>query len=63
MAEFLAKADFRYLRHCANTRTCVLVFYDTTKSHRRQWCSNATGGNRHKAAEFRRRKRDAKASR
>jgi predicted RNA-binding Zn ribbon-like protein len=57
MAEFLASADFKYLRRCANTRTCVLVFYDTTKNHQRQWCSTATCGNRHKVAEFRRRKR------
>ncbi len=42
MAEFLATAEFEYLRRCANTDSCVLSFYDTTKNHRRQWCSNAT---------------------
>jgi predicted RNA-binding Zn ribbon-like protein len=62
LADFLATADFKYLRRCANTRTCVLVFYDTTKNHQRQWCSNATCGNRHKVAEFRRRKRAQKQS-
>lgn len=57
IAEFLATAEFKYLRRCANTHTCVLNFYDTTKNHRRQWCSNSTCGNNHKVAEFRRRQR------
>ena len=59
IADFLATADFQYLRHCANHDSCVLYFYDTTKNHRRQWCSNAMCGNRHKVAEFRRRQRQA----
>jgi len=33
----------------------VLYFYDTTKNHRRQWCSTAACGNRHKVADFRKR--------
>jgi predicted RNA-binding Zn ribbon-like protein len=57
MAEFLITAEFKYLRRCANTDSCVLVFHDTTKNHRRQWCSNSMCGNRHKVAEFRRRQR------
>lgn len=57
MAEFLITAEFKYLRRCANTDSCVLVFYDTTKNHRRQWCSNSMCGNRYKVAEFRRRQR------
>jgi len=57
IAEFLITAEFKYLRHCANTDSCVLVFYDTTKNHRRQWCSNSMCGNRYKVAEFRRRQR------
>ncbi|HET9376563.1 MAG TPA: CGNR zinc finger domain-containing protein [Chthoniobacterales bacterium] len=59
MAEFLTTAEFKYLRRCANTDSCVLVFYDTTKNHRRQWCSNSMCGNRYKAAQFRRRQRSA----
>jgi predicted RNA-binding Zn ribbon-like protein len=55
IAEFLAMAQIKYLRRCANSHSCVLSFYDTTKNHRRQWCSNATCGNRNKVAEFRRR--------
>jgi predicted RNA-binding Zn ribbon-like protein len=57
MAEFLITAEFKHLRRCANTDSCVLVFYDTTKNHRRQWCSNSMCGNRYKVAEFRRRQR------
>ena len=57
IAEFLITADFQYLRHCANTESCSIVFYDTTKNHRRQWCSNSMCGNRYKVAEFRRRQR------
>ncbi len=52
MAEFLGSANLEYLRRCAGT-DCVIFFYDTTKSHRRQWCSMAICGNRHKVAKFR----------
>jgi predicted RNA-binding Zn ribbon-like protein len=55
IARFLAGANFSYLHRCANTTSCVLYFYDTTKNHRRQWCSTAGCGNRHKVAEFRKR--------
>ena len=55
IAHFLVEANLNYLHQCANTTSCVLYFYDTTKNHRRQWCSVATCGNRHKVAEFRRR--------
>ncbi|MBV9733630.1 MAG: CGNR zinc finger domain-containing protein [Verrucomicrobia bacterium] len=57
IAEFLLTADFKYLRRCANTESCAVVFYDATKNHRRQWCSNSMCGNRYKVAEFRRRQR------
>ena len=63
LAEFLITADFKYLRRCANTDSCVLVFYDTTKNHRRQWCSNSMCGNRYKVAEFRRRQRTGRKQR
>ena len=52
IAQFLASANLQYLRHCAGP-DCVVYFYDTTKSHRRQWCSMAICGNRHKVAKFR----------
>jgi predicted RNA-binding Zn ribbon-like protein len=55
IAVFLAEANLSYLHRCANTASCVLYFYDTTKNHRRQWCSVASCGNRHKVAQFRKR--------
>jgi predicted RNA-binding Zn ribbon-like protein len=58
IAVFLAEANLSYLRRCANTESCVLYFYDATKNHRRQWCSVAACGNRHRVAEFRRRQRE-----
>ncbi|NEJ40784.1 CGNR zinc finger domain-containing protein, partial [Rhizobium ruizarguesonis] len=38
---------------------CTLFFLDTTKSHRRRWCSMALCGNRMKVAAFRSRKQEA----
>jgi predicted RNA-binding Zn ribbon-like protein len=63
IAEFLVTAEFKYLRRCANTHSCALVFYDATKNHRRQWCSNSMCGNRYKVAEFRRRQNQARHAR
>jgi predicted RNA-binding Zn ribbon-like protein len=60
IALFLAEANLSYLRRCANTASCVLYFYDTTKNHRRQWCSVASCGNRHKVAQFRKRQGEVK---
>lgn len=61
IAHFLAEANFGYLHRCANTTSCVLYFYDTTKNHRRLWCSTAGCGNRHKVAEFRKRQASSRA--
>ena len=55
IAVFLAESNLSYLHRCANTTSCRLYFYDTTKNHRRQWCSVATCGNRHKVTQFRKR--------
>jgi predicted RNA-binding Zn ribbon-like protein len=60
IADFLVTAEFKYLRRCANTDSCALIFYDTTKNHRRQWCSNSMCGNRFKVAQFRQRQRSAR---
>ena len=62
IALFLAEADLSYLRRCANTSSCVLYFYDTTKNHGRQWCSVGRCGNRHRVAEFRRRQSEESMS-
>lgn len=57
-ADLLCHADLRHLRKCANPK-CVLIFHDTTKSHRRRWCSMAACGNRAKAASFHRRRQSS----
>ncbi|WP_151635982.1 CGNR zinc finger domain-containing protein [Noviherbaspirillum aerium] len=54
VAELLATGEFELVRQCEHP-DCVMWFYDRTKSHRRRWCSMALCGNRHKAAEFRKR--------
>jgi predicted RNA-binding Zn ribbon-like protein len=61
IALFLAEANLDYLRRCANTASCVLYFYDTTKNHRRQWCSVTSCGNRHKVAQFRKRQGEVRS--
>jgi predicted RNA-binding Zn ribbon-like protein len=54
-AELLAEGDFSLVRKCESPE-CSLMFYDRTKSHKRRWCSMALCGNRHKVAEFRKRR-------
>jgi predicted RNA-binding Zn ribbon-like protein len=55
-AMLLVEGDFGLIRTCEHPE-CVLWFYDRTKGHKRRWCSMALCGNRHKVAEFRKRKR------
>lgn len=54
-ANLLVAGDFNLIRRCEHPE-CILWFYDRTKAHKRRWCSMALCGNRHKVAEFRRRK-------
>lgn len=56
IADFLTSEDVSLVKPCGGTN-CVLLFYDTTKSHTRRWCSMAGCGNRMKAAEYYRRSR------
>ena len=55
-ARLLSERDPALLRKCQNPR-CILYFYDTTKNHRRRWCSMAGCGNRAKVAAFYQRNR------
>ncbi|MBC3956551.1 MULTISPECIES: ABATE domain-containing protein [Pseudomonas] len=57
-AQLLAEGDLTLLRKC-ESHECSLMFYDRTKSHKRRWCSMALCGNRHKVAEFRKRRQAA----
>lgn len=53
-SDLLRTCDFSLIRKCRNP-LCVLFFYDTTKNHRRHWCSMSVCGNRIKvAAHYRR---------
>ena len=54
VALLLAEGDFALVKECEHPE-CVMWFYDRTKAHKRRWCSMAMCGNRHKAAEFRKR--------
>src|SRR5437867_8692637 len=53
-AELITQGDPRRLRKCADP-TCCLMFYDTSKSGRRRWCSMQLCGGRAKVRAFRRR--------
>jgi predicted RNA-binding Zn ribbon-like protein len=53
-ARLLASPQAEQLRHCGNP-DCVLIFVDTSRSHRRRWCSMDTCGNRAKVAKHYRR--------
>ena len=53
-ADVIAEGPQARLRLCANPR-CGLFFYDTSRTHRRRWCSMTVCGNRSKVAAFARR--------
>ena len=54
-AELMAEGPKATVRLCAN-RSCSLFFYDDSRTRRRRWCTMTLCGNRHKVAEFARRK-------
>lgn len=56
MAELIAEGRGVPIRRCANP-TCVLYFYDDSRTRRRRWCSMAVCGNRMKVAAHARRRR------
>lgn len=56
-ADLLTNADFDLVKRCEG-ETCMLWFFDQTKSHRRRWCSMELCGNRHKVAAYRARQRN-----
>lgn len=48
--------DGARVRQCQG-EGCAILFLDTSRSQDRRWCSMAACGNRHKIAEYRRRKK------
>lgn len=55
-ADLLCDANPALIRKCAD-ESCDLLFYDSTKNHRRRWCSMSACGNRAKVAAHRARQR------
>ncbi len=55
-ADLISYGNPANLRKCESS-DCILYFYDTTKNHRRRWCSMTECGNRAKAAAFYQRQR------
>ena len=53
--ELVATGDPTRLRECA-ADDCALLFHDASRPGARRWCSMAACGNRHKTAQYRRRK-------
>lgn len=49
--DLVALGNIDYVRKCERP-DCQLYFYDTTKNHRRRWCSMLICGNRAKVAKF-----------
>ena len=50
-AKFLSSEEFKYIKRCHN-HACSLFFLDTSKNHKRKWCSMETCGNRSKVRNF-----------
>ncbi len=50
-ADLVCNCDLSLVKRCKNP-ACILYFYDTTKNHRRYWCSMGICGNRMKVAAF-----------
>lgn len=55
-SDLLCLADLAQIKKCGNA-ACILYFYDTTKNHRRSWCSMRLCGNRIKVAAYFQRKK------
>lgn len=56
-ADLLASDQLALVRPCA-AATCLWLFLDTSKNHRRRWCDMTKCGNRAKVRRFYKRKKD-----
>ncbi len=59
-ADLLASPNLELVRACSSP-TCQWLFLDTSKNHRRRWCSMRLCGNRAKVKDFYARKRESAA--
>ena len=55
-ADLLASHQLPFVRACAS-KTCLWLFLDTSKNHRRRWCDMTKCGNRAKFQRFYRRQK------
>jgi predicted RNA-binding Zn ribbon-like protein len=55
-AALLCESNLALVKKCSNPE-CTLFFFDSTKNHRRRWCSMQTCGNRMKVDAYWKRKR------
>jgi predicted RNA-binding Zn ribbon-like protein len=55
-ADLLASDQLKFMRPCA-AKTCLWLFLDTSKNHRRRWCDMTKCGNRAKFQRFYKRKK------
>ncbi|MDQ1015697.1 putative RNA-binding Zn ribbon-like protein [Streptomyces afghaniensis] len=56
--DLLGGADFTRVRECSNEE-CTRLFVDLSRSANRRWCGMAECGNRHKVANYRKRRQAA----
>jgi predicted RNA-binding Zn ribbon-like protein len=56
--DLLGAADFARVRECLN-EDCTRLFVDLSRSANRRWCGMAECGNRHKVANYRKRRQEA----
>ena len=56
-AALLCEANLALVKKCSNPE-CTLFFFDSTKNHRRRWCSMQTCGNRMKVDAYWKRKHE-----
>lgn len=56
-AESMASPKAKLIRQC-EANDCVLYFVDTSKSHKRRWCSMKMCGNRSKVSAFFKREKE-----
>lgn len=61
-AELLDSDEVKLVRECPGDDGCGWLFIDTSRNHRRRWCSMDGCGNRAKARRHYERKNTAKAS-
>jgi len=54
-ADLLTNGDLKLVRQC-EASTCIRVFYDTTKNHKRRWCVEKCGSRVKSAAYYERKK-------